>query len=277
MKILITGSDGMLAFALKKTLKTNNKLILTDIGNMDITSAKKVALFFNKTKPEIIIHTAACTDVDAAEKNKGLALKINRDGTKNVASAAKDLDIPIVYISTDYIFGGGKKKPYTENERPNPLSVYGFSKYAGEKEIRKITKKYFIIRSAWLYGPGGKNFVTTILRLTKELDELKIVNDQRGCPTYTFDLANVISKLIKTQKYGIYHAVNSGSCTWYQFAKEIIKINKLKNKIKAINSKELGRPAKRPNYSVLSNNKLRAEGIKLREWQKALRVFLNQM
>ncbi len=265
MKILITGSSGMLAFALKKILRPKNKLFLADIHNMDITSNKKVSDYINKTNPEIIIHTAAYTDVDGAESNKGLSLKINRDGTKNMANAAKNLDIPIVYISTDYIFGGGKRKPYVENDRPNPLSVYGFSKFTGEKEIRKITKKYFIIRSAWLYGPKGKNFVTTILRLANGSNELKIVNDQKGCPTYTLDLAYAISKLIKTQKYGTYHIVNSGSCTWYQFAKEIIKIKKLKNKIKAINSKELGRPAKRPHYSVLSNNKLHSEGIKLRE------------
>lgn len=277
MRILITGANGMLSFALKKVLKPKNQLILTDIDNMDITKAKIVQDFFNKTKPEIVIHAAAYTDVDGAESNQKLAFKINRDGTRNVASAAKKLDIPIVYISTDYIFGGGKRKPYTENDRPHPLSIYGLSKYAGEKEIKKISKKYYLIRSAWLYGPEGKNFVTTILRLAKELDELKIVNDQRGCPTYTFDLAKAIFKLIKKEQYGTYHITNSSSCTWYQYAKEILKIKKIKKIIIPIISKELNRPAQRPGYSVLSNKKVKRFGIKLRPWQKALASFLKNI
>jgi dTDP-4-dehydrorhamnose reductase len=274
MKILITGANGMLAHALKKILRPQNRLILTDIDNMDITKTKEVLKFFNKTKPEIVIHTAAYTDVDGAESNKSLALKINRDGTINIAIAAKKLDIPIVYISTDYVFGGGKRKPYTENDKPNPLSVYGTSKYAGEKEVKRITKKHYITRSAWLYGPGGKNFIMTILRLANELDELKIVNDQKGCPTYTFDLAKAISKLIKNEKYGLYHVVNSGSCTWFGFAKEILKIKKIKKKVIPITSKELNRPAKRPTYSVLSNKKVKKIGVNLRPWQKALANFL---
>lgn len=274
MKILITGANGMLAYALKKVLRPKNKLILTDVNNMDITSAKTVYDFFDQTKPELVIHTAAYTDVDGAESNKTLALKINRDGTKNVAKAAKKLNIPLVYISTDYVFGGGKRKPYTENDRPNPLSVYGQSKYAGEKEVRRITKKCYIIRSAWLYGPGGKNFVTTILRIACELDELKIVNDQKGCPTYTFDLAEAISKLIETGKYGRYHITNSGSCTWFGFTKEILKIKKIKKKVIPITSKELNRPAKRPTFSVLAGQEAKKIGLKIRPWQKALASYL---
>lgn len=277
----------MLAYALKKTLPKGNKLILADIDNMDITKKKAVDTFFAKNKPELGIHAAAYTDVDGAEKNKALAFKINRDGTRNVASAANKLDIPLVYISTDYVFGGGRRKPYLENDRPHPLSVYGLSKYAGEKEVRSITKKHFIVRSAWLYGPNGKNFVLTILRLARELDELKIVNDQRGCPTYTFDLAEGIAKLIKINKYGTYHLTNSSSTTWHQFAKEILKIKKIKSreagsrfarkKITPITAKELGRPAKRPKYSVLSNNKARSLGIKLRDWREALKDYLKQI
>ncbi len=274
MKILIIGSNGMLAYALKKTLKKGNKLILTDIDNMDITKKKAVDTFFAKTNPELVIHTAAYTDVDGAEKNKSLALEINRDGTKNVASAAKKLDIPLVYISTDYVFGGGRRKPYLENDRPHPLSVYGLSKYAGEKEVESITKKHFIVRSAWLYGPGGKNFVLTILRLAQELDELKIVNDQRGSPTYTFDLAEGIKKLIKTQKFGTYHLTNSSSTTWHQFAQEILKIKKIKKIVLPITTRELNRPAKRPKYSVLNNNKAQKIGISIRLWQKALKNYL---
>ncbi|MBU2595774.1 dTDP-4-dehydrorhamnose reductase [Patescibacteria group bacterium] len=273
MKILITGSNGMLAYALKKTLKKENRLILADIDNMDITKTKEVSNFFTKAKPEFVIHTAAYTDVDGAQNNKSLAFKINRDGTRNVAMAAKKMDIPVVYISTDYVFGDNKRKPYTENDRPNPLSIYGLSKYAGEKEARK-NPKHYIVRSAWLYGPNGKNFVLTILRLAKELDELKIVNDQRGCPTYTFDLAEGIAKLIKTNKFSTYHLTNSGSSTWYQFAKEILKIKKIKKKVLPITSKELNRPAKRPSYSVLSGAKINRLKIRLKSWQKALKNYL---
>lgn len=287
MKILITGANGMLSYAFKKTLQSKNmsraskeavdRLILTDINNMDITKAKEVLKFFNKTKPEIVIHTAAYTDVDGAETNKSQASKINRDGTRNVAVAAKNLDIPIVYISTDYVFGGGKRKPYTENDKPNPLSVYGLSKYAGEKEVRSITKKHYITRSAWLYGPRGKNFVMTILRLAGELGELKIVNDQKGCPTYTFDLAGAISKLIRSGKYGTYHIVNSGSCTWFQYAKEILKIKKINKRVIPITTKELGKPAKRPKYSVLSTKKINELKIKTPNWKTALKEFLRSI
>lgn len=274
MKILITGANGMFAYALKNILRPKNKLLLTDIDNMDITKPKNVFDFFNKNKPELVIHAAAYTDVDAAEKNKALVFKVNRDGTRNVAMACKKLDIPLVYISTDYIFGGGRRKPYTENDRPHPLSVYGLSKYTGEKEVRSITKKHFIVRSAWLYGPNGKNFVMTILRLADELNELKIVNDQKGSPTYTFDLAEGIKKLIKTQAFGTYHLVNSGSCTWYQFAKEILRIKKIKKKIIPITTQELNRPAKRPAYSVLDSRKAKKAGLVLKPWQKALSSYL---
>jgi len=274
MKILITGAKGMLAYALIKTLRPKNKLILTDLDNMDITKPKEIIDFFNKTKPELVIHTAAYTDVDGAETNNALAIKINRDGAGNIARAAKRLDIPIVYISTDYVFGGKKNKPYLENDRTRPLSVYGLSKSAGEKEIRKINAKHYLVRSAWLYGPQGKNFVLTVLRLAGELPGLKIVNDQKGCPTYTLDLAGAIKKLIITEKFGTYHITNSSSCTWFQFAKEILKIKKIKKKIIPITSKELSRPAPRPKYSVLDNKKARRLGLKLRPWQKALKDYL---
>lgn len=277
MKILITGSNGMLAYALKKVLKPKNKLILADIQNMDITKVREVQKFFAKNKPEIVIHTAAYTNVDDAESNKKLAFKINRDGTKNVVLLATKLDIPIVYISTDYIFGGGKNNPYKENDRANPLSIYGLSKYAGEKEIKKITKKYYIVRSAWLYGPNGKNFVTTILSLADKLDELKIVSDQKGCPTYTFDLAKSLFRLIKTNKYGVYHLTNKNPVSWYQFAKEILKIKKIRKNVLPITSKMLNRQAVRPRFSVLSNKKIEALGIKMRDHKYALKDYLKEL
>jgi dTDP-4-dehydrorhamnose reductase len=277
MKILITGSNGMLAHALKKVLRPKNRLILTDIQNMDITKFRAVQDFFAKSKPEIVIHTAAYTDVDGAESNKALALKINRDGTKNVAMAAKKLDIPIVYISTDYVFGGDKKRPYNENDRPNPLSVYGTSKYAGEKEVRKVARKHYIVRSAWLYGPSRKNFVATIMRLATESKTLRIVNDQKGCPTYTLDLAKSIAKLIKTNKYGTYHLTNKGPVSWYQFTKEILQIKRIKRQILPITSKVLNRPAKRPKFSVLSNNKAENISIKMRHHKSSLKDYLKEL
>lgn len=275
MKILITGASGMLGHDLKKVLGKENQLICTDINNLDITKKRKVMNFLKRKKPELVIHAAAFTGVDEAEKKKYLSMKINRDGTKNITLAAKFLDIPVLYISTDYIFSGGKKIPYKEGDQPKPLSIYGKTKLEGEREIKKITSKYYIVRSAWLYGKRGKNFINTIIELSKNNKELKIVDDQRGCPTYTLDLAGGIEKLIKRNKYGVYHIVNSGNCTWYELAKEIAKIKKLNNNIIPITTKELARPAKRPKYSVLSNQKAKSLGINMRKWEAALKDFLS--
>jgi len=277
MKILITGAKGQLGYDLKRTFK-NHHLILTDIDNLDITSKKRVADFFVNKKPEFVIHAAAFTDVDGAENKKRICFKINQLGTRNVARAAEKIGATIVYISTDYVFSGNKKTPYKETDRAYPLNIYGESKLAGEKEIKKICNQYYIIRTAWLYGKGGENFVHTMLRLGKRMSKLEVVNDQRGTPTYSNDLSRGIKRLIaKKPNFGIYHLTNSGATTWYSFAKKIFTLKKIKIKLSPTESKKFVRPAKRPKYSVLSKDKVRKLGIKMRPWEKALSSFLNKL
>jgi dTDP-4-dehydrorhamnose reductase len=267
----------MLGHDLKKAFK-NHKLILTDIYNMDIINKNKVMDFFVKKKPELVIHTAAYTDVDGAENNKRTCFKINKTGTKNVAESAKKIKATIVYISTDYVFSGNKKRPYTETDRPRPISVYGQSKLAGEKEIKKICPKHYIIRTAWLYGKNGKNFVYTMLDLAKKLPKIEVVNDQKGSPTHTEDLAGGVKTLInKNPPFGIYHLTNSGATTWYGLAKKIFAIKKISTPLSPTDQKKFIRPAKRPYYSVLSKIKIKKIGLSPSPWQDALESFLRNI
>jgi dTDP-4-dehydrorhamnose reductase len=274
MKIFITGSDGQLGKALQKVLKNKHKLFLGTQENCDITNCQQVIKVVRGFKPEIIIHAAAYTDVDSCETNKKLAFNVNAEGTKNVASGAKNVGAKLVYISTDFVFDGKNKKPYLETDEPNPLSVYGRSKLAGEEWTKKLSSKYFILRTAWLYGKEGKNFVKTMLSLAKEKDEVKVVNDQIGTPTYAADLVAVIEKIIKTDIYGLYHASNNGECSWYDFACEIFKLAGKKVKVIPITTEEFGRPAPRPAYSVLRNFCLEQQSIFMRNWQEALKEYI---
>lgn len=277
MKILITGANGQLGYDLKKAFR-NHQLILTDTQNMDITDPKKVNFVIEKNKPEIIIHAAAYTNVDKAEADKKTCQKVNVLGTKNVAAAAEKVGATLIYISTDYVFSGTKKSPYKETDAPRPINVYGKSKLAGERWVQKICKHSYIIRSAWLYGEGGGNFVKTMLELSKKLPKLEVVADQKGTPTYTKDLAEGIAKLLKIRpKYGIYNMTNSGTCSWYQFAREIFKLKNLKTPLSPTDSKKFKRPARRPAYSVLSKEKIRRLGIKMWPWPLALKSFLESL
>lgn len=294
MKILITGC-GMLGYDLCRILE-EHELFCLDINEptfqvsnfqlCDITDFEKTYRTITKINPEIVIHTAAWTDVDGAEKNPGDAYRLNVIGTRNVALSCQRFDASMIYISSDYVFDGEKKEPYIEFDKPNPLSVYGKSKYYGEIIVQQLVNKFFIVRSSWLYGVNGKNFVKTILNLAKQKNVLKIVNDQFGCPTYTKDLAEAIKYLITTNYelstglYGIYHITNSESCSWYEFAKEIVKLvrsPKFEVKITPITTSELNRPARRPKNSVLKNFMWELNGFKpLRNWQEALKNYLEE-
>lgn len=277
MNVLITGSEGQLGCELKKILKNHN-LFLGTKDNLDITKYTIVERVFKKFRPGAVVHAAAYTKVDDCEKNSNLAFIINRDGTKNIARVAKEVDAKMVYISTDYVFDGKKRKPYTEEDVPHPQSIYAKSKLDGEKEIRKTLKKYFILRSAWLYSKYGQNFSKTILSKAKGKKELKVVDDQVGSPTYAKDLAFIISKIVATEKYGIYHAVNSGYCSWYEFTKEIIKMANLKTKVVPIKTSEILRPVPRPAYSVLDNSKIQKTfGLTIRSWKQTLKEFIGEL
>lgn len=300
MSILITGANGQLGQALARTLTVHRprstsgecQLFLFSHRELDITDSDLVMRVFRQVNPTVVIHAAAYTNVDGCELNPDLAFRTNALGTRNVAVAAEKVGAKLIYISTDYVFDGRdgtgalRQKPYTEFDRTNPLSVYGRSKLAGEEYALALTRRAFIVRTSWLYGPGGNNFVRTILRLAQERREalarglpvqpLRVVDDQVGSPTYTVDLAWVIAQLLETERYGLYHVSNSGSTSWYQFARAILEVvGWTEVEITPITTAELGRPAPRPPYSVLDNYCLRLEGfVPLRPWREALVEFL---
>ena len=288
MKILITGC-GMLGYDLCKVLDEhelhgvdisapNFQLANFNFHLCDITDFEKTYKTITKINPEIVIHTAAWTDVDGAEKKQEDAYRLNVIGTRNVALSCQRFDASMVYISSDYVFDGEKKEPYIEFDKTNPLSVYGKSKYCGELIVQQLLNKFFIVRSSWLFGKNGKNFVKTIINLAKEKKELKIVNDQSGCPTYTRDLASAIKVLLPTGLYGIYHVTNSESCSWYDFAKQIIKLSGSSSNILPTTSEKFNRPAPRPKNSVLKNFIWELSGFKpLENWRQALENYLGEI
>lgn len=276
MKILITGAKGILGRALNNILSDKYKILSTDIGDLDITNYEKVINNFESFKPSLVIHCAAHTNVDGCELDPEKAYLVNSTGTQNIALACQKHDAAMVYISTDFIFDGKKGNPYLEIDPPNPISVYGKSKLMGEACTAQLLNKFFIVRTSWIYGSGGKNFVDTIIKLAEEKDELRVVDDQVGSPTYARDLAEALAELIKTPFYGIYHITNSDFCSWYEFSKDILRLSGFtKTKIIPITSEELKRPAPRPHYSVLSNQTYRLRGFKgLRSFKDALKDYL---
>ncbi|MHB8481852.1 MAG: dTDP-4-dehydrorhamnose reductase [Nitrospiria bacterium] len=278
MKVLLTGSKGMLAHAFFKKKPKEWELWATDVEELDITTLLQVEKSIQQFCPDLIINCAAYTRVDECETKKELAFAVNGAGPANLARAASRAGARLVHFSTDYIFDGTKGTPYIEEDQSNPLNVYGVSKLEGELHIRKNLENYLIIRTQWLYGEGGPNFVKTILELAKKRDEIKVVNDQWGCPTWTEDLVDTTLELIKKDCTGIYQVVNTGECSWYDFACQIIKEAELNTKVIPCTTAEFPRPAKRPAYSVLSTEKVEMLLRKhLSDWQIALRSFLNDL
>ena len=275
MKILITGANGMLAKAVENELK-NEKLILTDVSELDITNLENVRKVVKENKPEYIINCAAYTAVDKAEEQKELARKVNADGPKNLAIVAKEENCTLIHISTDYVFGGDKdvNEAYTEEEEKNPVTVYGITKLEGEKNILNMCPKYYIFRTAWLYGDGN-NFVRTMIKLGQEKDELNVVADQHGSPTYAVDLASIIHQAIeKGIPYGVYHTTNQGFTTWFDFTKLIFEKANISCKVNPVTTEEFPRPAKRPLNSQLSKDKILKEGINISSYEDALDRYL---
>lgn len=273
MRVALTGSDGMLGFAIKSTF-TDIELVGLSRRDIDITNLDKTVSKIKEIKPDYLLHAAAYTDVDGSELNPEKAYLVNGIGTRNVTMACEAIGCPIMYISTDYVFDGTKKEPYDEWDLPNSINKYGLSKLLGERFVMSFTNRFYIVRTSWLYGKNGKNFVDSITRLLSEKEELNVVNDQIGSPTYTNDLAVKLRELID-RGYGVYHITNASRCSWYEFAVEIAKLKNSKTKIQPITSDNLNRPAKRPAFSVLANTMLRLEGIKeLRHWRDALEDYL---
>jgi len=275
MKIFITGSDGQLGFELSEVLK-DEQLFLGRKAEHDITH-ETIMHQIQEFHPDVVIHAAAYTDVDGCEKNRDLAHRVNAVGTSHVALATQKCGAKLFYISTDYVFSGRKRTPYEETDNPRPINVYGQSKLEGELFVQQCGWRYVILRTAWLYGRRGKNFVRTILGKAAQDEELRVVDDQVGCPTYARDLAQVISAMIPLEAYGLYHAAGQGSCSWFEFAGEILRLAGYNNRLKPIKSWEIDRPARRPRYSVLSQQKLNALGISLRPWKIALADYIQEV
>jgi len=276
MKILITGANGQLGRELSKQYseKKGIDLILTGKSDLDISNINQVYSFVNENKPDIIINCAALTAVDMCESQIEMAYKINTIGPKNLAIAANQIGAEIVQVSTDYVFGGDVNKLLTEFDCVNPQTVYGKTKLEGEILVKNNNPKHYIVRTAWLYGDGN-NFVKTMLNLSKTNKSLKVVNDQRGTPTSTVDLARVIIRLVDDKNYGLFHCTCKGECTWYDFTKEIFRLKGIETEVFPCSTDEFPRPAKRPEYSVLRNYMLElTTGDITRTWQQAIKEYL---
>ncbi|HEY5672110.1 MAG TPA: dTDP-4-dehydrorhamnose reductase [Malonomonas sp.] len=281
-QVALIGANGMLATAIRKLAPADYVIQPYDLPAFDLTDPVQV-LSLRDDAPDIIINCAAFTNVDGCEIEQELALQVNGTGPGLLADLAKQTDAALVHISTDFVFSGDKNSPYQEDDQPNPLSVYGKSKLAGEQQVQLSgLDKYFIIRTSWLYGGGGNNFVETMIRLAKERTELKVVADQRGTPTWTEDLAKAIFALLRGDKYGIYHYSNDGECSWHEFACEIINqirfVEALQVKtIQPILTEGYPLPAVRPKFSVLSKEKIKqATGLEIPAWQQSLKFYLMQ-
>lgn len=274
--ILVTGSTGQLGSdVVKELLKRGYSTLSPNRSEFNLCSEDSIRNYILNSNCEAIVHCAAYTQVDKAEDEKDLCIKINATATKHIAKCAKILDIPMIYISTDYVFDGTKDGKYTENDETNPINIYGESKLAGEKYVQEILDKYYIVRTSWVFNINGKNFIETMLRLSKANNQLSIVNDQIGSPTYTKDLSRLLVDMLETSKYGLYHATNEGYCSWYEFADTIFKLANINIDIKAINSNEYASRAKRPLNSKLSKDKLIEFGFKpLPHWEDALKDYL---
>ena len=275
MKILITGSNGMLGHDLQEVLNDKHELILTTSKTLDITDKNQVLKVICENNPDVVINSAAYTDVDGCEDNHDFAYSVNGDGVRNLALACKEIDCPLVHISTDYVFNGKNNRPWVEDDEIDPINVYGKSKLEGEEAILEILDKYFIVRTAWLYGVNGRNFPKTMLELAKNHSEITVVYDEVGSPTYTLDLAYGISQLIETDYYGIYHLTNSESCSWCEFARYIFEVAGIDVKVIPVTASEFARPAPRPSYSVLENKNWIDNGFKpLRSYKEAIKEYI---
>jgi len=270
MRILVFGSAGQLGSELGRVL-ADQELISTTRDEVDITHLAQVAEFVEHLKPEAIINAAAYTDVDGCENYQENAFLVNAIGARNVAIAARKAGSSLVHISTDYVFDGSKEKPYLEYDPPQPLNIYGLSKLVGEEMVKAQNPSSFVLRVAWLYGPVGRNFVKTMIALAQEKEEIHMVYDQRGTPTFVGDVARQIKLLIGTESYGLYHCTSQGGCTWYEFAREIFRLLGITVRVVPVTSAEFPRPAKRPANSVLDNFLLRIQGLDVMPpWEESL-------
>lgn len=280
MKVLVTGVKGQLGYDVVNELKKRgHEAVGVDVEEMDITDGQACRRVITEAGPDAVIHCAAYTAVDAAEDNVDLCRRVNADGTRNIAAVCRDLDIKMMYISTDYVFNGQGLRPWEPDDEREPLNVYGQTKCEGEMAVEELVKKFFIVRIAWVFGVNGKNFIKTMLRLGKENGAVSVVDDQIGSPTYTYDLARLLVDMIESEKYGRYHATNEGLCSWYEFACEIFRQAGMDEvKVTPVDSDGFPAKAKRPSNSRMSKEKLTENGFeRLPSWQNALERYLKAL
>lgn len=290
MKILVTGGKGQLGSELHKILLSgkselgdipqklqNAEVRCVDIDELDISNFDQVSDIVNSCMPEVIINCAAYTNVDKCETDSEQAFKVNSIGPRNLAIIAEKTNAKLIHISTDYVFEGNGIAPYYEWDLCNPQNTYGHTKYLGEQYVREFCTKYFIVRTSWLYGYHGNNFVKTIIKLAREKEELKVVNDQRGNPTNTVDLVHHLLKIADSTEYGLYHCTGNGECSWYDFACEIVQMADIKCSVLPCTTDDFVRKAKRPSYSSLENMMLKCTiGDEMRHWKLALKEFISK-
>ncbi|MGL4848051.1 MAG: dTDP-4-dehydrorhamnose reductase [Clostridium sp.] len=288
MKLLITGASGQLGNELLRIIETgkaeinelekakNYQAIGCSAEDLDVTSLEMVRKVLEAENPDVVVNCAAATNVDGCEANEDMAFKVNAIGARNLAIVSEEIGAKLVQVSTDYVFSGEtREKPFKEYDLVAPYSVYGKTKLMGEEYVKQYSTKSFIVRTAWLYGYVGHNFVYTMRKLGAEREFLTVVNDQKGNPTSANDLAYHILKLIETEEYGIYHCTGKGECTWYDFAKKIMELSNIKCEVRPCTSEEFKTPAKRPEYSSLDNMMLRNTiGDEMRNWEEAIENFI---
>ncbi len=278
MKILVTGYKGQLGYDIVRVAKSKQiEAVGVDIEDMDITDELSVKEVISKGNYDAVIHCAAYTAVDKAEDEQDICYLVNALGTKYIANVCESLNIPMMYFSTDYVFDGQGEKDWEVDDEANPINVYGQTKYEGEQALRKLSK-HFILRISWVFGINGHNFIKTMLKLGQERDELTVVNDQIGAPTYTYDLAKLVIDMIQTKEYGTYHVTNEGDCSWYEFACEIFKQAGIKVKVNPVTSEQYKSKAKRPSNSRMSKKALDEHNFaRLPKWQDALSRYLEEL
>ncbi|MDD6401032.1 MAG: dTDP-4-dehydrorhamnose reductase [Lachnospiraceae bacterium] len=276
-KILVTGCNGQLGRAINEEYKSDDvELINTDVAELDITNVEAVMDFVSAKKPDVIINCAAHTNVNKCESEWDLAYKINAIGPRNLSIAAKSVGAKMIHVSTDYVFDGTNTKPYVEFDDVAPLGAYGKTKLEGERFVKQFSDKYFIVRTAWLYGDGN-NFAKTMIKLGRERDEIGVVADQYGSPTSAKELAKMIHAIEPTDNYGLFHGTCEGSCSWADFAEKIFELMGMNTKVKRLTTKEYPTPAKRPAYSVLDNYMLKlTTNYMFKDWEEALKEYIDE-
>jgi dTDP-4-dehydrorhamnose reductase len=273
MRVTLFGASGLLGKELIEELHTE-QLTAPSSKDADLRDHPRVREIIRNSRPDWVILSAAYTDVDGCESNRDLAFAVNCEGAINVAEAAREVGSRLLFLSTDYVFDGSKRSPYRATDARNPTGVYGASKARAEQRLLEILPDVCIVRTSWLFGHGGKCFPATILNLASTRPGISVVNDQRGSPTFTRDLASALVKLCRASARGIIHATNAGDCTWFEFAREIVRESGLKTAVKPVTTAEFPRPARRPAYSVLSPESLHAYNIHMPEWPDALKRYL---